>query len=121
MKHRKSALRRRYGRAGGAEPVHFLTDWRYVACRKAEQRGTIHGSRNPSEVTCPKCMKAQPHQFDPIDLAYARVIHTLPPTGLRGKKRDAVVEWIHAAGGPEVVLRMSPLKIREGVGAYLGW
>ncbi len=114
---RQSSLRRRYGHAGKTvEPVHLLTDWRYVACRKAEQRGMIHGSRDPSEVTCLKCMKAQPAQFDPVDLAYARAVNA----GIHKKKRDDVVEWIHAAGGPEVVLRMSPLKIREGVGAYLG-
>jgi hypothetical protein len=60
-------------------------------------------------------MKAKPHEFHPVDLAYARVIGT----GIH-KKRDDVVEWIHAAGGPEVVLHMSPLKIREGVYGYLG-
>ena len=31
-----------------------------------------------------------------------------------------MVEWVHAVGGPEVVLRMSPLKIREGIHGYLG-
>jgi len=115
---RKRALRRRYGRAaGGREPVHFLTDWAHVACRKAAQRGQIRGSRDPSEVTCPRCMKAAPHQFDVKDLAYARVVHDADVH----KKRDDVLEWIDVAGGPEAVLRMPLLKIREGVGGYLGW
>ena len=45
-------------------PVHLLTDWNYIACRKGAQRGQISGSRSPSDVTCPKCREASPHLFD---------------------------------------------------------
>ncbi len=41
-----------------AEPIHLLTDWRDVACRKREQKGEIRGSRNPADVTCARCMAA---------------------------------------------------------------
>jgi hypothetical protein len=43
--------------------THLLVDWRYVACRKAAQRGTINASRNPAEVTCPSCKRARPAEF----------------------------------------------------------
>jgi hypothetical protein len=39
------------------KPIHLLTDWRYVQCRQAEQRGEISGSRSPHDVTCPKCLR----------------------------------------------------------------
>lgn len=116
MKHRRKALRRRYGHTAKVDPVHFLTDWSYIACRKGKvDTGRVQTSRSPHDVTCPRCMKAKPHEFHPVDRAYARAVGA----GIH-KKRDGVVEWIHAAGGPEVVLRMSPLKIREGVYGYLG-
>ena len=71
---RARKLRRRYGHAN-ASPVHLLTDWSYIACRKGKiDTSRIPASRSPSEVTCPRCMKAKPHEFRPVDLAYARVI-----------------------------------------------
>ncbi len=45
------------------EPVHLQTDWAYVACRKREQKGQMRATRNPGEVTCPRCIRAQPYAF----------------------------------------------------------
>jgi hypothetical protein len=45
-------------------PIHlFLTDWRYVACRKSEPTGVVRGSRNPGDVTCLRCKAAKPDAF----------------------------------------------------------
>jgi hypothetical protein len=112
------ALRRRFGfsHQGSSDPVHFLVDWSNVACRKGRvDTSKIFTSRSPHDVTCPRCMKAKPSEFSPVDRAYARV----RGAGIT-KRRDDVVEWIHAAGGPEEVLRMPSGKIREGAHAYLG-
>jgi hypothetical protein len=106
-----------HSRAVDRNAAHLLTDWSTIACRKRNvDTSRVQTSRNPAEVTCPKCMVGKPHEFRPVDRAYARVVGA----GVHKKKRDDVVEWIHAVGGPEAVLRMSPLKIREGVSAYLG-
>lgn len=52
---------RRFGHAIG-NPVHLLTDWSYIACRKGKiDTSRVQTSRDPVEVTCPKCMKAKPH------------------------------------------------------------
>jgi len=49
------------------EPVHLLVDWNYVACRKGEQKGPISASRDPGEVTCKRCKRARPAQFEGRD------------------------------------------------------
>lgn len=119
LRSRFRALRRRFGLArssGVGDLVHLSTDWANIACRKGDiDTSKVAVSRSPHDVTCPRCMKAKPHEFHPVDRAYARV----RSAGIQ-KKRDDVVEWIHAAGGPETVLRMPAGKIREGVNSYLG-
>jgi hypothetical protein len=61
---KRRALKRRYGRSGksSSDPVHFLVDWSKVACRKRDvDTSRVQASRSPSDVTCPKCKRAQPH------------------------------------------------------------
>lgn len=50
------------GRDPSNKPVHLLTDWSNIACRKREvDTSKIYTTRNPAEVTCEKCKRAQPH------------------------------------------------------------
>lgn len=47
---------------GWTTAVHLMTDWNTVACRKSPvHQKNIMRSREPEEVTCPKCMKYSPH------------------------------------------------------------
>jgi len=51
-------------RSGNANPpIHLQTDWRYIACSKREQKGAMHASRDPGDVTCDRCKSASPHLF----------------------------------------------------------
>jgi len=51
----------RHGDAAAREPVHFLVDWAYIACRKGKQdTSKILSSRSPVDVTCPRCKRAHP-------------------------------------------------------------
>jgi hypothetical protein len=66
-------LKKRYGRAAGSlyvrqadgrvgGPTHLLVDWANIACRKRNvDTSKLYSSRDPGEVTCDKCKKAQPH------------------------------------------------------------
>ena len=48
--------RRREKRLIDPRAVHFLVDWNTIACRRARPRGVFYSTRNPHEVTCPKCL-----------------------------------------------------------------
>ena len=62
---KRRALKRRYGRASiyrDTTPVHFLVDWSYIACQKRKvDTSRLQASREPIDVTCAKCKRAQPH------------------------------------------------------------
>jgi hypothetical protein len=64
--------------------THLLTDWRHIACRKSEQRGSLYADRDPSKVTCPKCRKFAPHAFSSFSGGGANMVPALSYYAVRG-------------------------------------
>jgi hypothetical protein len=61
---KRRALKKRYGRSGksSSDPVHLQVDWSRVACSKRDvDMSQVQASRQPFDVTCVKCKRAERH------------------------------------------------------------